>query len=71
MALFYPWMKFEKFGGANDIISSGKVYSSVDFILKMPLAPSKWLFRWIKEDKWDYFYFCSQEMEIINHIHFF
>ena len=36
------------------------------FIHKVHLAPSKC----IKEDKWDYFHFPSQEVEIINHIHF-
>ena len=31
------------------------------FFHKVPLAPSKWLSRWIKMDKWDYFHFCIQD----------
>ena len=33
----------------------------MDFIHKVPLAPSKWLSRWIKMDKLDYFHFCLQD----------
>ena len=32
----------------------------MNFIHKVPLAPSKWLSRRMKVDKWDYFHFRSQ-----------
>ena len=32
----------------------------MNFIHKGSLTPSKWLSRWIKVDKWNYFYFHSQ-----------
>ena len=37
------------------------------FIHKLPLAPSKWLSRWIKVDKWDYFHFLSQDFVSISY----
>ena len=41
-----------------------------DFIQNMSQALSKSLKHQIKVDELDYFHFCPQEMEIINHIHF-
>ena len=35
-------------------------------LIYQPQALSKCLSKWIKVDKWDYFHFRSQEMEIIN-----
>ena len=34
----------------------------MNFNHKVPLAPSKWLSRRIKMDKWDYYYFRSQDL---------
>ena len=34
------------------------------------LAPSKWLSRWIKVDKWDYFHFRSQALFSLFYFNF-
>ena len=41
----------KKFGGQMDLFDVAKNIFSVKLIHKVPLTPSMWLFRWIKEDK--------------------
>ena len=40
----------------------------MNIIHKVLLALSNCLCKWIKVNKWDYFYFRSQEMEICNQL---
>jgi hypothetical protein len=42
----------------------------VNFIPKVPLAPSKCLSMWIKVDKWDYFQNVSQDFFSLSYFNF-